>query len=786
MSLAAMEHAWELVVIDLRDAADDGALCRAPQPGTVPPSAETDFAAVAPFDRGAAELARDLLLDRLHHHPDDLAATRVLQLVSAELTRHPRVEGPQPERIRSLGLSSTTRLRLRMRESSRRARDRVWAWLRSIPPSLWRVCRRGMRAGRRAMHLAVARVRRFRRAWLSLEGLRRTRRFLACVWAGVLRVGWVATRALAIALVAGLIVGGGLAALLVGAAEIVTAHRYTPEPFQLAPLKEPSRVYASNGSPLATLGLEDRELVSYREIPKVLVDAVVATEDRTFWDNPGVDPGALFRALVRNIRAGRIVEGGSTITEQLVKNRLLNPKHDVERKIHEIVLATRLARTYTKRQILTEYLNTVYFGEGAYGVESAARRFFLTTDPGAIFPRGKRLNELTLPEAALLAGLIASPSGADPFEHPDRARGRRAVALTRMVAAGYITRRQADRADLAPLPSVRPPTDLRPHDMVVDEVQQELLADRRLGATPEQRRATLLTGGLRIFTTIDPAAQSRAQDAIRAVLPNQPPFTAAVVAMEPNTGFVRAMVGGIGFDQLQYNLVTHPPGRQPGSTYNVVTLAAALEAGYSPHDTVNGTSPCTAFRPGYPIWNTTNAEPGGGTITLRGATVNSVNCAYAHVIASLGPPAVVDMAHRLGITQTIPNYLPITLGAKEATPLELATVASTLAADGVRHTPILVARVITNQANVLIDNTHPQGQPVVAPDVVDCETDILRNVITNGTGTRARLENNRDAAGKTGTTDDHADAWFLGYTPQLATVVWMGDPAARTPMTDVL
>ena len=601
----------------------------------------------------------------------------------------------------------------------------------------------------------------------------------------VLRLAWVGTRALVIVVVGGLIVGSGLAALVVGAAEIVAAHRYTPERFQLAPLEERSSVYAADGSVLGALGRQDRQLVRFSDIPKIVVDAVVATEDRTFWDNPGFDTGALLRVLVTNIRAGRIVEGGSTITEQLVKNRLLNPKHDAARKLHEIVLAARLADQYTKRQILTQYLNTVYFGEGAYGIEAAARRFFLTADPGATFPRGKRLDELTLPEAALLAGLIASPSSADPFDHPDRARGRRAVALTRMVSAGYISRAEADRADLAALPSVRPPPDLRPRNLVVDEVQQELLADPRLGATPGQRRTTLLTSGLTISTTIDPSSQVRALDAIRTVLPNQPPFTAALVAMDPTTGFVRAMVGGIGFDQLQYNLVTHPPGRQPGSTYKVITLAAALEAGYSPNDTVNGTSPCTAFRPGYPIWNTTNAEPGRGTITLRDATVNSVNCAYAHVIASLGPAAVVDVAHRLGITQDVPNYLPITLGAKEATPLELATVASTLAAGGVRHTPTLIARVVTNRGKVLIDNTHPPGQPVVAPDVVDCETDILRNVITNGTGTRARLDGDRDAAGKTGTTDDHTDAWFLGYTPQLATVVWMGDPARRTPMTSV-
>jgi penicillin-binding protein 1A len=289
---------------------------------------------------------------------------------------------------------------------------------------------------------------------------------------------------------------------------------------------------------------------------------------------------------------------------------------------------------------------------------------------------------------------------------------------------------------------------------------------------------------LRIETTLDQAAQFRAQAAVNQILPNQPPFTAALVAMDPATGFVRAMVGGPGFDHLQYNIATHPPGRQPGSTYKIITLAAALEAGYSPNDTVDGTSPCVAARAGFPIWLTTNAEPGGGTLSLRDATVNSVNCAYAHVIASLGPPAVVAMAHRLGITGPVPAYLPITLGVAEATPLEMATVVSTLAAQGVRHDPQFIQRVIGPDGTVYIDNTHPAGQRVLDPAVAACETDILRGVIQRGTGTAAQIPG-RDTAGKTGTTDDHGDAWFVGGTPQLATAVWMGATTGRVPMHNV-
>jgi len=250
--------------------------------------------------------------------------------------------------------------------------------------------------------------------------------------------------------------------------------------------------------------------------------------------------------------------------------------------------------------------------------------------------------------------------------------------------------------------------------------------------------------------------------------------------MDPNTGAVKAMVGGPGFEESQYNIATQPPGRQPGSTWKVITLAAALEAGYSPEDMVDGTSPCTVAAPGTGMYTTQNAEGGGGMLSLRAATEESVNCAFARLIASVGPAKAVDMAHRLGIAQDVPAFLSITLGTREATPLEMATVTSTLAAGGVRHDPVFVTRVTTPEGNVLLDAANAPGERVVGPDLAACETDMLRGVIANGTGTAARTDAHT-AAGKTGTTDEKTDAWFVGYTPQLATVVWYGASKGRVP-----
>src|SRR3954447_13462561 len=423
----------------------------------------------------------------------------------------------------------------------------------------------------------------------------------------------------------------------------------------LRALSQRSTIVARDGTtPLGVLGKQDRQDVTLDEVPKVVIDAVVDTEDATFWTNPGVDVAAMARSLLTNLSSGRVEEGGSTITQQLVKNRLLNARRDVHRKLAELSLAIQVHERFTRRRILQEYLNTVYFGQGAYGIKAASERFFVTTDPVTGVARGKHLDELTLADAALLAGVISSPEHDNPFTAPDEARARRATVLDRMVTRGHITRAQANAAATAPLPDHPPPTDLRPRDYFTDQVQRTLLGDPRLGRTEAARQRLLLSGGLKIVATLDPVAQQRAEAAVAGTMPDDPRFTAALVAMDPSSGRVLAMVGGPGFDRFQYNLATHQPGRQPGSTFKLITLAAALDAGYSPNDTLDGSSPCTATRPPLEPWTTSNAEPGAGVESLREATAGSVNCAYAHLIASVGPQAVVDMAHRLGITQDVP------------------------------------------------------------------------------------------------------------------------------------
>jgi len=553
----------------------------------------------------------------------------------------------------------------------------------------------------------------------------------------------------------------------------------------LRALSQRTTVYAADGTTqIGLLGVQDRQDVALDQVPKQLVDAVVDTEDATFFTNPGIDVAAMARSTISNLDSGKVLRGGSTITQQLAKNRLLSPKRDLKRKFKEISLALQLTQRYSKKRILQEYLNTVYFGQGAYGVAVAAERFFSVVDPVTGEVRGKRLDELTLPEMALLAGVISSPEHDSPFKSPDRARARRGVVLQRMVDRHSITPRDAFLAGMAPLPTAAPPIDLRPRSYFVDEVQRQLFADQRLGATPDERRKLVLSGGLKVYTTLDLDAQARAEQSVAEILPDQPPFTAALVAMDPTTGAVRAMVGGPNFESLQYNLVTHQPGRQAGSTYKVITLAAALDAGYSPNDRIDGSSPCRAVRPPLEPWDTENAEPGGGVLTLRDATAESVNCAFAHLIASLGPQAVVDMAHRLGVTQAVPPYLSITLGTNETTPLEMATVASTLAAGGIRHVPTFVSKVVGPDGRVIFDDSQPGGLRVLNQDIADCEADILQGVVNRGTGTAAALRD-RPVAGKTGTTDLKTDAWFLGFTPQLATVVWMGATDGAVPMSNV-
>lgn len=581
---------------------------------------------------------------------------------------------------------------------------------------------------------------------------------------------------------AGIGVGVSLAALVPGLQTIAAGSQYSGKVGPLLKkLDEPTQIYDVNGDYLDTLGLRDRRPAKLSEVPKTLVQAVIATEDRTFYTNAGIDLQSMIRAFLSNVGSGEVEQGGSTITQQLIKNRVFkNPKRDLDRKIKEAALAVRLNDEWSKKHILEEYLNTVYFGQGSYGVKAAAERYF-----------GVPLEQLTLSQSALLAGLIRNPEGTNPFVHGNEAVARRTSVLNQMVKEKYITRAQANVAAIQPLPTVVPTAEFRPDNYYVDEVKNLLLDDPRLGATPTERYNKVMLGGLRVDTAYDPTAEVKAQQAVTSTLPDSR-FTEALVAMDPANGDVKAIVAGPGFDRSQFNLATMPIpyGRQPGSTFKAIVLATALENGFSVKDSIDGTSPCTLkikglrTDPSNPI-RTKNAEGGGGVMSLRNATVNSVNCAYFRLGAAVGLPKIVEMAKRLGITHPInPANYSLSIGSSDGvSPLDMATVFATFAADGVRHDPIFIKKVEDSDGKVIFENKG-DGVRAIDPQIARTVTDVLRGVIAQGTGTRAKLYV-QPAAGKTGTTDNKANAWFVGYTPQLVAAVWMGDPAAYTPMLNV-
>jgi len=589
-------------------------------------------------------------------------------------------------------------------------------------------------------------------------------------------------RLLLLLLAAGLVVGLCGAALVPGFRTLGSAQHFEGRVTEaLRPLDQRSVVRAANGEVVGLLGLQDRFTIPIEDVSQNMIHAVISTEDATFYSNPGLDGKALFRALRANVDSGEVTQGGSTITQQLVKMRILSPKRDFARKVREAVLAVRLTREYSKNEILEQYLNTVYFGAGSYGIGSAAERFF-----------GVPASELDVAQAALLAGVIQNPSGYDPFSHPEAAVRRRAHVLRRMVDEKYITEAEGMVAAVAPVPTSVPPAELRPDNYFVAHVQDLLLDDPRLGATRAARYHAVMRGGLQVYTGYDLRAQLYATAAIQRTMPPDAAakgVSASMIVMDPRTGEVKAVVNGAGYEQSKYDIVTARAGRQTGSTYKAVTLAAAIEAGYSPFDTVDGSSPCSVEFPGFPVYPLRNAEGSGGWQSLRSATTHSVNCAYVRLAASLGLDKVASMAERLGATidrpaeaQTVEQQPSMTLGTLPNNLVEMATVYSTFAADGVRHRPVFIRKVVDSEGRVVIDD-ESHGERIVAPQVARTVTDLLQEVITRGTGDRARLD--RPAAGKTGTTDDSRDALFAGYVPQAVAVVWMGRTADNQPMGPV-
>jgi len=598
-------------------------------------------------------------------------------------------------------------------------------------------------------------------------------------------------RIAAIVVVSGLALSVCLAALVPGARQIALAHDYSSTVRSLGELSQPTTVYDANGTQIGKLGAQDREPVELAEVPQILINAVIATEDKTFWKNPGIDVGGVSRAFVENLTEGKISQGGSTITQQLVKNRILGNKRDLQRKAKELILAYRLNDKYSKREILKQYLNTVYFGQGSYGVKAATRRFFLAPDPAAPFGvRGKQLSELTVGEAALLAGVIRNPEGDNPYVHPERTIERRAQVLRGMVSQHFITQAQADVANQEPMPTVKPSSELRPDNAWTEKAQEVLLSDPRLGATPQERREKVLQGGLQVYTTKDPNLQQMADFAVaNGLQAAKPGFGAALVSMDPKTGYVKAMTDSRPYGQAEFNLATDGAGRQVGSSFKVTTLATILQNGYSRNDQVNGSAPCSVA--GFDgATNNAGGEGEGGVMSVDEATAESVNCAFVRLSTSVGLDKVIDMAQKLGMRPNVAGRQPVsdwdvltfTLGVISITPLEMANIASTIADGGVHHDPVFVQKVVGADGKVVFDETGRPGTRVLDPDVAACEVSILHGPIDSPGGTaQGKGIPGHDAFGKTGTNDNQISSAFLGGTPDLVSFVWHGVPEQDVP-----
>lgn len=567
--------------------------------------------------------------------------------------------------------------------------------------------------------------------------------------------------------------------LLLAGATLAGACSYTPADVapEIPENAESSAIFGADGSLLTVLHAEEnRQEVSLRRIPEVLRDAVVAIEDERFWEHKGVDLRAVLRALTTNASEGEIAEGASTITMQVVKNTLTGEADDLEAKVREAALAFEFERNYTKEFILELYLNTIYFGNGAYGVQAAANEYF-----------GHPVDQLTAPEAATLAGMIQAPNRYDPFDFPDQALARRDVVLDRLLALDRITLADHAAAVATPLTLAPPPDPSAryPAAHFVEEVKQFVLDDERFGATPAERQNLLFAGGLRIYTTIDPRLQAAAEAAVAAVLPDPAAHPeASLVAVEPLTGYVRAMVGGRDFfgggGQAKYDLAMGK-GRPTGSSFKPMVLAAALADGI-PLSTTFSAPPSISLVYGTgQVWDVDNYGEGGTAVPvdLVEATVRSYNTAFAQLVLTVGPQRAVDVAAAMGIRVPLEAVPSAVLGANDVRVIDMASAYATLANRGLSVDPVMVTRINRTDGTVVFENVHQQAR-VLATTVTDQVTAVLQQVIDRGTGTGAQI--GRPAAGKTGTGQRWTDAWFCGYTPQLSAAVWVGFPHEAVPM----
>ncbi len=534
-----------------------------------------------------------------------------------------------------------------------------------------------------------------------------------------------------------------------------------------------SFVYADDGSLLGSIPAErNREPVTNRNMAPWLPKATTAIEDRRFWQHGGVDYVGIARAAWKDVTAGKVVEGGSTITQQLVRNLYTGRERTFTRKLKEACLAIKLASKWPKEKILNEYLNTVYYGNHAYGVEAASQTYF-----------SKHASQLTLLQSALLAGLPQAPSVYDPFHNPQAALDRRDEVLRALLGNHDITLAQYDKAIRSSALGLEPGriyTRIKqPYffSYVIDELE------RQYGAN------TVREGGLKVYTTIDPRLQRLANKAIRDILPYKTDPASAIVSVEPGTGAIRAMTAVVRNAGNQFNLVAQS-ARQAGSTFKTFVLASAIEQGVDPDSTYYTSAPFTcSIGPWCQTpWEVhTYGNSYSGSLSLTSATLQSDNTVYAQLTLDVGPRYVWQMAHRLGVHLSPDKPVAsIGLGSLAVSPLDMAAAYATFPAMGIYAKPMAITRVILPGDHVDTSSGwgKPQTKRAVSEGVAWKVNDVLRQNALYGTGAGSG-DGIHVNAGKTGTTDNHADAWFDGYTRQLTTVVWMGYPKGEIPMLNV-
>ncbi|MGI6754957.1 MAG: transglycosylase domain-containing protein [Atopobiaceae bacterium] len=524
-------------------------------------------------------------------------------------------------------------------------------------------------------------------------------------------------------------------------------------------VSEPTQVFDADNNVIAEYYLQNRRSVTKDEVSPYVLQGTVDTEDVRFYQHNGVDPQGIVRAVLVQLRGGS--EGASTITQQLVRNTVLSDEQfeqTLKRKVREAYIAIQMEKTYSKDQILMMYLNTIYYGHAAYGIQAASITYF-----------NKDAKDLTLAEAALLAGLPQSPSYYDPTENPEAAIQRRNTVLDRMLSAGDITQEEHDQAQAEPLTlnqgQVIDAKGTYPY--FTDYVKSLLLEDFD--------QDTVFQGGLKVYTTLDPSMQEDAENAVNSRLEEfgNAKLDSALVAVDPSTGYIKAMVGGRDYDTDQYNLATQAQ-RQPGSSFKTFTLVAALRQGMSPDIYINCNSPLQLTN----SWKVQNfGNYSYGTITLREATQRSSNTGYGQVALAIGAENIVSAAKDMGIDVDMPAYPALTLGTTGVPPLQMAEAYATLATGGVHRDTVAIAKIEDRNGNTVYEHEDNPTQAVDAA-IAQVATQVLQTVITSNVGTANVINNMMDIdqpmAGKTGTSENYRDLWFVGYTPQLSVAVWCG------------